>query len=58
MNYQPDMWATALRLGLSLGLVLLLCWGALMLWRRFLQRTSAGGGAADCSRCWATSTWG
>lgn len=47
MNYhQPDLWTTGLRLGLSLGLVLLLCWGAMVLSRRFLQRTPAGGGSA------------
>lgn len=45
MNYQPDLWSTALRLGLSLGLVVLLCWGALVLSRRFLQRTPAGVGS-------------
>ena len=44
MSYQPDLWATALRLGLSLGLVVLLCWGALVLSRRYLHRTPAGGG--------------
>jgi len=45
MNYQPDLWTTALRLGLSLGLVLLLCWGAMVLSRRFLQRAPVGGGS-------------
>jgi flagellar biosynthetic protein FliO len=43
MNYQPDLWATALRLGLSLGLVLLICWGALVWSRRFLHRAPVGG---------------
>lgn len=45
MNYQPDLWSTALRLGLSLGLVVLLCWGAMVLSRRFLQRSPVGGGS-------------
>ena len=45
MNYQPDLWTTALRLALSLGLVLLLCWGALVLSRRFLQRAPLGAGS-------------
>jgi flagellar biogenesis protein FliO len=44
MNYQPDLWVTGLRLGLSLGLVLLLGWGAMVLGRRFLMKTPAGGG--------------
>lgn len=43
MTYQPDLWHTALRLGLALGLVLLICWGALVLSRRFSHRTPAGG---------------
>ena len=46
MNYQPDLWTTALRLGPSLGLVLLLCWGALVLSRRFLQRAPLGAGSS------------
>lgn len=45
MNYQPELWTTALRLGLSLGLVLLLCWGAMVLSRRFMQRGPVGGGS-------------
>jgi flagellar biogenesis protein FliO len=45
MTYQPDLWGTALRLGLSLGLVLLLCWGALVWSRRFMHRTPAGKGS-------------
>ena len=44
MNYQPDLWVTGLRLGLSLGLVLLLCWGGTVLGRRFLMKAPAGGG--------------
>ena len=43
MTYQPDLWHTALRLGLALGLVLLICWGALVFSRRFSHRTPAGG---------------
>jgi flagellar biosynthetic protein FliO len=45
MNYQPDLWVTGLRLALSLGLVLLLFWGAMVLGRRFLMKTPAGGGS-------------
>lgn len=45
MNYQPDLWVTGLRLGLALGLVLLLCWGAMVLGRRFLMKAPAGGGS-------------
>jgi flagellar protein FliO/FliZ len=45
MNYQPDLWATGLRLGLALGLVLLLCWVAMVLGRRFLMKSPAGGGS-------------
>jgi flagellar biogenesis protein FliO len=44
MNYQPDLWMTGLRLGLALGLVLLLCWVAMVLGRRFLMKTPAGDG--------------
>jgi flagellar biogenesis protein FliO len=47
MTYQADLWATALRLGLSLGVVLLICWGALVLSRRFMQRTPVGGGSGS-----------
>ena len=43
MNYQPDLWATALRLSLALGVVILICWGALVMGRRFLQKGPAGG---------------
>lgn len=42
MNYQPDLWTTALRLGLALGLVLVLCWVAMVLSRRFQQRAPVG----------------
>ncbi len=43
MTHSPDLWATALRLCLSLGLVVLLCWGGMYMVRRFLQKTPAGG---------------